>query len=641
MFNYQQGCSYEKIKMLDGIKEIYIYYTGTEYIGDTISLERIDRNKQETGSSIVFHNDTKNEHIYESNLNESSTIVRGQTIKDNNIIYFYVVIDWSYFPDNTSTYFNIPLDIEKVISEKWSPIITHQIRIDGLESDVDIYNKEGFHIFKNYGYVMKSNGGIARGNDWQYTDFIKANEGDVFNVAIPSSANQFYWKIAYYDENKNFVSGTDNVGTITIPNGIVYFRCCGATSDTKSVRHAYNNTILYNLINSNTIKIGAIEEHIQSILLDKNNLSITKNKYVANNSIGNLTGCCYTDYIPVEPGQVWVIENCYLFVYLCEFYNANKDYVSTKVITEGSYEIYNVTIPNGCYFMRVNIGMQEFDSRQTCFYIQGLKEYVKLVDVILPAIDIIGIQSVIKSVIDSDNSVQKQNNHYHSIKRLSSLQNAGGNLIAFGDSITYGYTSTSSYDAGNVGKTQGQPSCANPYIKIIADGLGKILKNMAVSGACATQVSGKGYMYNQILSVRSLSADIIIVAIGINDYNVNNDNLGTLLDVIGSSPSTTSFYGEINKAFAKIHELWPDADVVIVTPIPYLGEAKINSLSKFVDALIEIAVIYNFSVVCGEKLEFPKEKGIFANLTLADNLHPTALGHKLMGNGILNLVKQQ
>lgn len=224
---------------------------------------------------------------------------------------------------------------------------------------------------------------------------------------------------------------------------------------------------------------------------------------------------------------------------------------------------------------------------------------------------------------------------------MSSLQNAGGNLIAFGDSITYGYTSTSSYDAGNVGKTQGQPSCANPYIKIIADGLGKILKNMAVNGACATQVSGKGYMYEQILSVRSLSADIIIVAIGINDYNVNNDNLGTLLDVIGSSPSTTSFYGEINKAFAKIHELWPDADVVIVTPIPYLGEAKINSLSKFVDALIEIAVIYNFSVVCGEKLEFPNKKGIFANLTLADNLHPTALGHKLMGNGILNLVKQQ
>lgn len=230
----------------------------------------------------------------------------------------------------------------------------------------------------------------------------------------------------------------------------------------------------------------------------------------------------------------------------------------------------------------------------------------------------------------SANIVDVQENEYkNNVLRKPFNIGVGKTLLAFGDSITYGYTSVSSESFANEGGYK--------YIQVLANNLGMTLRNYAVSGATATDCTSmsRNWLYNQINNAPVGEADVIMVAIGINDFDVNNANLGTLEDVAGDN----TFYAALKKCYNLIKSKWQNAQVIALTPINYLGNNdRENPLYKYRNAVFECATINGFSVIAGQTIPFPTERGLYSNILLADNLHPTSLGYKFMGDCLSGII---
>ena len=230
----------------------------------------------------------------------------------------------------------------------------------------------------------------------------------------------------------------------------------------------------------------------------------------------------------------------------------------------------------------------------------------------------------------SANTVDVQENEYkNNVLRKPFNIGVGKTLLAFGDSITYGYTSVSSESFANEGGYK--------YIQVLANNLGMTLRNYAVSGATATDCTSmsRNWLYNQINNVPVGEADVIMVAIGINDFDVNNANLGTLEDVAGDN----TFYAALKKCYNLIKSKWQNAQVIALTPINYLGNNdRENPLYKYRNAVFECATINGFSVIAGQTIPFPTERGLYSNILLADNLHPTSLGYKFIGDCLSGII---
>lgn len=174
---------------------------------------------------------------------------------------------------------------------------------------------------------------------------------------------------------------------------------------------------------------------------------------------------------------------------------------------------------------------------------------------------------------------------------------------------------------------------------------------MAISGATATDntVSNRDFMKNQIERAKSFSADFVLVAIGTNDYGVSEgNNLGSLkenvLDV--SNAEYQTFYGALNSEIQLIKQTWVNANIFLITPIPRynINIKSEKSLYWYRKAVYDIAIINQCSFINGEKLIFPIDnnfagEGEIADILLADGLHPTSLGHKLMGEKLANLLQ--
>lgn len=203
---------------------------------------------------------------------------------------------------------------------------------------------------------------------------------------------------------------------------------------------------------------------------------------------------------------------------------------------------------------------------------------------------------------------------------LPTFQKIKMNVI--GDSITYGaYTGASDDCPASVAEKQ--------YCFVASDLLGfKSIENYGVSGTSISCTSS--VLPERALSIRykemTDDANLILVAGGTNDFGTNV-KIGSPSDI-----EDVSFYGGLNVFCKGLKQKYPSAKIVFITPIYRNDEAKNengNSLDEYRKIIKETAKEkFGFEVIDGDKAGFAEK----ADIILSDGVHPTPIGHKMLGN---------
>ena len=139
-------------------------------------------------------------------------------------------------------------------------------------------------------------------------------------------------------------------------------------------------------------------------------------------------------------------------------------------------------------------------------------------------------------------------------------------------------------------------------------------------------------------------ADIVVVFGGTNDYGHGDAALGKFGDC-----TEDTFYGAYHQLVAKLNDRYPNAQLVVMTPLHREGEDTVlyNSmgirragpLSVYVQAIREVAQHYGVAVVdlfrdCPIQPNFPQHKTMFC----PDGLHPNDAGHVKIAQCILSVL---
>jgi lysophospholipase L1-like esterase len=195
---------------------------------------------------------------------------------------------------------------------------------------------------------------------------------------------------------------------------------------------------------------------------------------------------------------------------------------------------------------------------------------------------------------------------------------ANKSVVAFGDSITAGYTS-------------GSTRTDNPYIKILCDKVGATLDNRAVAGSTFVHRQPNDIV-DKVLEYTG-SADIIWVAGGTNDFN-QNVTIGSWGDT-----GNDTLYGAVRNICEFFKNNHPNAYVIFLTPVPYTNEAKnsvvgFTALDDYRKAIYEVVTYYGYSIINGKDLGMPNAESDWATTMTTDGLHPTERGHNLMAQSI-------
>lgn len=141
-------------------------------------------------------------------------------------------------------------------------------------------------------------------------------------------------------------------------------------------------------------------------------------------------------------------------------------------------------------------------------------------------------------------------------------------------------------------------------------------------------------------------ADVIMVFGGTNDYGHGDAPMGTMND---RTPYT--FYGALHTLYTALISRFPEALIVVMTPLHRLnenalvdenGRRRAGTLRDYVNAIREVAEYYSLPV-----LDLYKESGMQPNVPviqemyIPDGLHPNDAGHAVLKNMIYSFLKSR
>lgn len=202
----------------------------------------------------------------------------------------------------------------------------------------------------------------------------------------------------------------------------------------------------------------------------------------------------------------------------------------------------------------------------------------------------------------------------------------GKKWVAFGDSIS-------------AGKGLDDPD-TQLYSHLIAKDLGldlvtgsmHAMNSMGYTVNAGTAV-GQHSMPAYVNADKNADADLVTVFAGTNDFGRSVAMpLGTLAD----DANTKSFYGRLKYTCDLLSAKYPNALVILVTPLPRhdctdgtVGAVEpTKTLVDYADAIRQVAALYSFPV-----LDLTRESGMqvrsaaFRKTYMADAIHPNAAGH--------------
>ncbi len=138
-------------------------------------------------------------------------------------------------------------------------------------------------------------------------------------------------------------------------------------------------------------------------------------------------------------------------------------------------------------------------------------------------------------------------------------------------------------------------------------------------------------------------ADVVVVFGGTNDYGHGDAPFGCMED-----RTDDTFYGALHLLYQDLLKKYPNAEIVVMTPIHYsdeyalfngLGVPTRGCLEDYVDAIMEVAAYYAIPVVDLYRLsgiqpaeEFLKER------YAPDGLHPNDAGHERIYRLLKNFI---
>ena len=213
----------------------------------------------------------------------------------------------------------------------------------------------------------------------------------------------------------------------------------------------------------------------------------------------------------------------------------------------------------------------------------------------------------------------------------------GKKILFLGDSITQGL---------------GVENPENIFINRIAAKTGAVCVNFGVSG---TKIQNMIYQYENEAKNESFiqrvdrmddEADIIIVFGGTNDWGEGDGEIGAM-----ENRDSHTFYGACHTLFVKLLNKYPNAEIVVLTPLHRRRETFLKAdglrhienkaiLVDYVNTIREVAEYYSLPLLdmwkCSKlqpAVEIIKEK------FMPDGLHPNDAGHEIIANRIIGFLK--
>lgn len=349
-----------------------------------------------------------------------------------------------------------------------------------------------------------------------------------------------------------------------------------------------------------------------------------------------------TDFIEVEPNKEYTL--CVYYKDTAtrgsgsdgKIFDADKNIIADiSEFGDAEMHILKITMPENARYIQLNVNLDpnmddnlsKYGICPSAMYYQCTKDTksldwleIKSSNLSESAYD--GIIEQVKEEVNKEINEEKEKEEatIGKYKYGDSLNKpfefTGKTIVAFGDSITQGYTSPN---------LEVKPDKC--YIKLFADKFDMSLVNKGVGGSCLADTDGNAYTIYKMVTGYTVQKDFVIISGGTNDFNQGKP-LGEF-----DSTDVTTVYGALRGMCEHLKTNLPNSTVIFITPIPVTKDFPnaILPLNAYRNAIYEIATLYGFNVVDGSDLGMPTESGEWANEMVAngDGCHPTEAGHAL------------
>ena len=476
-------------------------------------------------------------------------------------------------------------------------------------------------------YISSTDGGEVGTSSYKSSDYIEItpNTDYVFSNNDLSEVRS----VAYYDENKNFISAGERKNIINGNNeNIKYIRISITTNGEKNqlekgtVASGYmpygKLEVKFNIPSDNID--GKISNDNLDLVFNSKNLineetningkqiSISNGKLIDNNKYFT------TDFIEVETNENYVfsnnLNNTIRFV---ANYNSDKEFVSygenrtSFSITNGNVKYIRLTIDVNAKNNQLEKGTVASD-----YEIYGT--------------------NMLKANISADNIIGKiplDRINIDEILKLSSSRLKGKKIAFLGDSIS---DETSSL-ASQIEKY---------YYRYIQENTDCVIYMHGCAGTGFNyRHEGREDSINDRVKDIPNDADYIVVFAGTNDWGINNGTiLGNMEDYLKNHDNPySSIYSAIGNTIEKLVSKFPFGKIAFITPLPRWdkgadmlhGEnSRGFTLRQVAKAIIEVCEWWSIPV-----LDLNAKSNICTNGTLAtgqvyylDGLHPNTKGNK-------------
>nr|DAT35237.1 MAG TPA: GDSL like Lipase Acylhydrolase [Caudoviricetes sp.] len=403
------------------------------------------------------------------------------------------------------------------------------------------------------------------------SDFINVTNGSKYNYRAEGNSYTLY---AFYNSSKTFVSGGNVNGTDIISPVDGYIRVSvWKNVDINTVQFEQGEATEYIAPYVLAVEedVSEMKNNLDKIMIDQiyysdynrnvfNPNTVLLNKQVSPNTglIVDTTvdGTFYaSDFINVKGHSlVYCIKNDFTTMFSnYAFYSDDKTYISG-----GSREINGVSIPSNASYIRFTV-WKDIVPSNVMIELDGLNSFIKF----------------------DDNS---RNQEFY----LTKMKFKDIIINCIGDSITYGFLTSST-------------RMQSPYptsLKALLSA--KDVRNYGLSGTTVANDRTVMGSFEPMSSPTRVStwdsnANVNIILGGVNDF-IKNVELGTIDDEVD-----TTFYGGYKSLIKQLYTKYPNAKIVMMTPLHYSLEYTPNTkgyiLKDYVNAIREIAEMYGIYLI--------------------------------------------
>lgn len=494
---------------------------------------------------------------------------------------------------------------------------------DNLINWTSVLNEKG--IASGSGAVIDFTGGVA-------TDYITI-----------SGLNRVVFKncytVAWYDTNKDYISGKINPTTETPPANAVYARC---TIRNKDIGNAY----VYDRAKADTglsqnVPILSELAFRKSITLEQAGFNTIGD--INRDGIYTFASATAPSDLPTElqgkPGTVISANIGTTRMFLVYGYSVSNCRVYIRFGTDATWQE-----PSTAMVAISNVTGADFDNytdpnRSYYFSADDISGYAN------KPFDSSGVLMVQRQRKSGDRVMQiAYSNVFASGKKTIAIRSR-----LYGGTWTEWYiidTPASQYKGKVINWIGDSIVDGNNFDEIVADYFEMTLNDYGVSGATiAKKTGGTRACISETYSDMTDTCDIVAVSCGTNDFQYDWTDFGTIND-----STNDTFYGALNVLCLGLITKYPDKVIFFTTPIkraqsPYTTidsqNTKGKTLADYAEAIKEVCARYSIPVL-DMYAESMLNPSIPAQAIYFDNVgtHPNATGRQIMARRVIGWLRQ-